>query len=106
MLAVIQGGYMLADGIHAFAGGSYMGQSLGPWALLLHSVGLDPLGTPVRVTFVVLGLALLTAAALAFWRQGIARVPLAVAATLTLWYVPIGSILSIAIFVLTIVSRP
>src|SRR5208283_4743444 len=63
VLCVLLGGYMAVDGVHALVTGDYITASsgayagkLGPWALLLQSVHLDPHSLAVKLAFVVFGL--------------------------------------------------
>jgi hypothetical protein len=79
--------------------GKHAGQ-LGPWAQVVSAIGLDPRSIPVRCAHVVLGLGWLAAAlamaakpALGWWIALCCGVA-------SLWYLPIGTILSIATIVI------
>jgi len=94
---------MVVDGLHALATGSYIGTGahgeLGPWSVLVRSVGLAPTSHVVRVAFVVVGLAYLVAVAgYAAHRVG-ARRALAVLAIATLWYLPFGTLCSLLLLI-------
>lgn len=98
-LLVIVGGYMVFDGVRALTVGDYLTPSsgeyagqLGPWSRLVDALGIPPRGTPMKVSFVVLGTLHLAAAgflassgsAAAAWLAG-------VAAASGLWYLPFGT---------------
>ena len=111
-LAVLNGGYMLFDGVRALAVGDYLTPSsgdhagqLGPWANLVERLGINPRSTGMMVTFVGFGLAWLAmAAAYAFkvsW-SWIAVVALGVG---TLWYLVIGTAVSAAAIAFVLLER-
>jgi hypothetical protein len=101
VLAALQGGWLLFDGVRALTVGDYVTASdgpragqLGPWSRIVSAVGLEPRGTPVKLLHVTLGIAWL-ATAVCFvigttfaWRMTI------VVAICTLWYLPIGTVAS------------
>ena len=90
---------MFLDGTKALLSGSYFapGGQIGPWALLVRDAGLSPLSPAVKGAFVVLGAAyVLSALAFAFYRPG-AKIALAIVAVLTLWYLPVGTLISIIV---------
>lgn len=93
-LAGITGIYMLLDGSYARATQTYIAGVTGPWAGIMHLVGLNAHSTVMYTIFIVYGIAWLGAIALYVMRQ-----PqwLFVMAVLTLWYVPFGAILAIGI---------
>jgi hypothetical protein len=99
-LALLLGGYLLLDGIHAFATGNYITPSsgayagqLGPWAWALSAMQIDPHGTPAKIAFVLLG-----AIWLVHTRNIVARKVIRPATILlcimTLWYLPFGTIVA------------
>lgn len=92
--AIVQGGWMLVDGIHALVGGNYFGPRLGPWAPLVAQAGIDPLSAMMKSIFVALGIAWLAIAALLIARARKALVATIVAGVLTLWFLPFGTLLS------------
>jgi hypothetical protein len=100
-LALLLGLWMLVDGAHALvtgtyitpSGGTYAG-SLGPWATVLSAMQIDPLGTPAKLAFVLLGVIWLVHARNII-RNKIIR-PAAIAlCVLTLWYLPFGTIVAV-----------
>lgn len=93
-LAAITGGYMLIDGLVARFTGSYLGGTLGPWSLLLHAAGIDPRAWTTNGLFIVYGLLWLTS--IAFYLTGRRNAILGMA-VLTLWYLPVGTLFSLAI---------
>jgi high-affinity K+ transport system ATPase subunit B len=94
MIAVVQGTWMLCDGIHALKSGSYFGSRLGPWATVVAQAGIDPCSTAMKYTFVSLGIVWLTVAALLTLRTAHALVLAIVAGVVTLWFLPFGTLLS------------
>jgi len=104
VIALAEGGFMVADGIRNLLTGTYFGGgALGPWSGLLTAVGLDP--THFGAAFLLLGLAWLAALAGLLagarwaWRGGLA------AGVLTLWYLPLGTALAAAWIALLVWRR-
>jgi hypothetical protein len=101
LAALMNGGWMLADGIHVLARGKYIGPEIpGPWRHLPEALGLDPLR--LGPVFVIYGAAWRIALAL-FWGQQ-SLLPLAAIAILTLWYIPLGAALSAVTLILLAVK--
>lgn len=106
-LVALNAGWMAFDGGRAlFVGdyitpssGEYAGQ-LGPWALAVRAVGLEPRSTPVKIAFVVLGLSGLILNAAFLLGAGWARWGLMVWAMLGLWYLPFGTIINLIVIVI------
>lgn len=94
LFAIVQGGWMLFDGIHALSTGNYVGPRLGPWAALVAHPGIGPRSTAMKVVFVVLGIVWLAVAASLFARRRQAFVAAIVAGILALWFLPFGTLLS------------
>lgn len=99
--------WMAYDGGRALLKGDYTTPSagphagqLGPWAGLLRAVGFDPRATPVKVAFVVYGLAALVGAGALLVGAAWAPRALLVLAALGLWYVPGGTLLNLVAIVL------
>lgn len=111
-LALIEAGWFIFDGVHALvtglylvpASGAHAGQ-LGPWAYFVRALGVDPLSTPMKLTFVGLGACWLTATGL-YWHKstGARRKVMAAFAFAGIWYAPIGTIMSAIQLVL--LARP
>lgn len=102
VLALLQGAYMLADGAHFLASGAYIGNGLGPWAALVARAGIAPRSSTMACAFVAFGMLWLAAGvALALSRARYAVVVLAVP---TLWYLPVGTLLSVVVAFVTLRS--
>lgn len=97
---------MSFDGLLALVTGSYVapGGQLGPWQHVVSALGIAPLSTGMKTAFVVFGVAyIVSAAAYAFYRPG-ATLYLAGVAVLTLWYLPLGTILSLVVLISVVVD--
>ena len=104
LVALIVGGWMIFDGIHVLATGKYFGPDKpGPWADLVAAAGLDPfrLGLP----FVALGVLWLVSHSALLRHRPRARQAALLTAILTLWYLPVGTILSLLYILLLFLSR-
>jgi hypothetical protein len=104
VLGLVLGCWMVFDGLHVLWRGKYFGpEKPGPWASLVAGAGMDPfrLGIP----FIVLGITWIAAVALLLlehrwaWAFGIG-VSLA-----TLWYLPVGTVLSLLFLTLLALFR-
>ncbi|RSM70681.1 hypothetical protein DMH04_44540 [Kibdelosporangium aridum] len=110
-LCVVQGSYMLIDGIRALTTGSYITPSsgdhagqLGPWARIVERAGIAPESAAMKWTFVILGLAWLTVAVglgLATTWSWIVALVVAIA---SLWYLIPGTVISVIVLVLLVVT--
>ena len=107
VFALLLGVWLCVDGIRALflgdyltpASGPYAGQ-LGPWSKVVSAIGLNPRGTAIkclqvaarrRVDFIAaLRLSLRKGRRLAFW-----------CSVATLWYLPVGTAVSIITFCLS-----
>lgn len=97
-LSLINGLWMLIDGIYVLANGKYIGpEKPGPWASLIGLTGVDvfKLG-PLFVTFGIAWLAFVGGLVSdAVW----ARTFGLILSVLTLWYLPFGTLISIVILI-------
>jgi hypothetical protein len=93
--SAVQGVWMLADGIHALRSGHYYGSRLGPWAAVVLRVGIDPNSSTMRWIFVALGVLWLVVLVLITARVRHALTLALVTAIMTLWFLPIGTLLSV-----------
>ncbi|AXY74796.1 hypothetical protein D3H65_12745 [Paraflavitalea soli] len=104
IIAFINGGYMLLDGIYVMLKGKYIGpEKPGPWANLFSklAVNIFKLGP----LFVVYGLVWLLFLYGLFTTQTWAyKLGLAIS-ILSLWYLPVGTVLSITVFIVLIVAK-
>jgi hypothetical protein len=110
--ALVEGLYMLFDGVHALLTGSYIVAAagpyagrLGPWAAALRYAGIDPASGPAHALFVVLGGALVVSAILYRLQVPAGRYALLAAAVLTLWYAPFGTLLSAVLVIVVAWKR-
>jgi len=107
LLIIVNAGYMVIDGVHAFATGDYItpksgagaGQ-LGPWSKIVSAVGLKPRSNLVKTIFVVQGVITLALLACYLFRLPWATTALKIAAVAGLWYLPIGTVINIVVLVL------
>jgi len=110
-LILTNAGYMIFDGIHAFAtgdyvtpkSGAYAGQ-LGPWSKAVEAVGLEPPSNFVKGFFIFQGVVTLALLACYLLRLKWAKTALKIAAVAELWYLPMGTINGTLVLVLLLVS--
>jgi uncharacterized membrane protein (DUF2068 family) len=104
ILAFLNGGYMLLDGLYVMMKGKYIGpEKPGPWAGLFGKFGVDvfKLG-PLFIVFGVLWFIWLYG----LWTsQGWAHTFGIVVCILTLWYLPVGTLFSLVILFTLIFAR-
>jgi hypothetical protein len=104
ILSAIMGGYMLIDGIFVMLKGKYIGpERPGPWANLFYSLGINVMRLgPLFIAFGILWLcwlyALLTSQSWAY-SFGI------VLSLLSLWYLPVGTLISIIVLIALLAAR-
>lgn len=99
LLSLLNGIYMLADGIYVILNGKYIGpEKPGPWSWLFSKMNADVF--KLGPMFVVYGLCWLCFT-LAFWtKQPWAWWAGICISFLTLWYFPIGTIISLILLLL------
>ena len=112
LCVLLEAGWMAFDGGRALIVGDYVTSEsgpdrgeIGPWRHAVTAVGLDPRGTPMKVTFCVYGVgSLLLAVGFA---RGLAWswTAMVVAAIGALWYLPLGTVLSGVQIVLLLTFR-
>jgi len=104
-LAIVSGGYMIIDAIHRFVVGDFfrLGGQLGPWAVLVGAVGIDPLA--MGPVFLVIGVAQVAAASLLLLRRPWGDVLVLAFAIGTLWYLLFGTISSMIQIALIVASK-
>jgi len=102
--ALINGGYMLLDGIFVLLKGKYIGpEKPGPWANLFYKLNINVF--KLGPLFIILGLLWL------IWLYGIwtnqswSYTLGILVSVLTLWYLPIGTVLSIIILAILLFAR-
>ena len=104
ILGILNGGYMLLDGIFVMIKGKYIGpEKPGPWANLFYKLNIDvfKLG-PVFIVFGILWLIWLYG----LWTNQSWTYSFGlIISILTLWYLPVGTLCSIIIFLVLIFAR-
>ncbi len=94
VIAVLNGGWMIFDGIHVLRKGKYFGPDIpGPWSKIIKSIGIDPfkLGVP----FVILGFLWIVSFTLLLLGFNFAWYTSLIITICTLWYIKIGTVLSV-----------
>ena len=104
ILGFLNAGYMLLDGIYVLVKGKYIGpEKPGPWANIFSSLGVDvfKLG-PLFIIFGLLWFAFLYG----LWtNQPWTYTFGLVISVLTLWYLPIGTLISFIILLVLIFAK-
>lgn len=107
LLVLINAGYMVFDGAHAFVTGDYVTPKsgpgagrLGPWSKLVEVVGLDPRSNMMKGIFIFQGAVMLALLIFFLAHRPWAANALKVAAIAGLWYVPVGTLINMLILVL------
>jgi hypothetical protein len=105
LVSLLVGGWMIFDGIHVLLTGKYFGpEKPGPWSdIVVAATGLDPF--QFGVPFITLGILWLAFAAAMLFGQNWAWYAALITAVLTLWYLPVGTVLSVVYIALLIVFR-
>ena len=97
-LSLINGLWMLIDGVYVTTNGKYIGpEKPGPWASLIGLTGIDVF--KLGPLFVVFGIAWLTFVAAMFLEANWARSLGFILSIATLWYLPFGTVISVVVFV-------
>jgi hypothetical protein len=98
--------FMTFDGMRALTRGDYLTRTtgpfagqLGPWSRVVSAVGVPPRSTAMKVTFVAFGLLWLSAIVAFVSGSPGGTVALAAVAVATLWYLPIGTLMSALVLV-------
>ena len=112
MLALMQGLWLAYDGCHALVTGDYTtpgsgpraGQ-LGPWSRLVSALGVEPRSTFIKCLHVFLGIAWLIASVVFIKRPAAGRGVVFGCAMASLWYLPVGTLLSLLVMAL-LLTRP
>jgi hypothetical protein len=104
LVGLVAGGWMIVDGVHVMLRGKYIGpEKPGPWSILFDRMADDPFKlSPMFDAFGVLWLVFLAAtlAGQTWGRYGAAAVAVA-----SLWYLPVGTVLSVAYLALLYFTR-
>ena len=105
ILGMLQGLFMLIDGLHAWITGSYFapGGQVGPWTRVVAAAGISPFSLTMKLVFIALGVAyILSGAAYALYARR--AIYFAAVAVLSLWYLPLGTILSLIVLLFIALS--
>ena len=101
-IAFLIGGWLVFDGTRALVTGTYTtakngpyaGQ-LGPWSRIVSALGLDPRGLPIKCVHVALGACWLMSIVTFFLKPGLGWWALFFSSVFSLWYLPVGTLLSL-----------
>jgi hypothetical protein len=102
LIALFVGGWLTFDGTRAVISGDYVtprrgpraGQ-LGPWSKIVSAIGIDPRSTSMKCIHIVLGILWLISALTFLARPTLGRFALVGCAISSLWYLPVGTVLSV-----------
>jgi len=104
ILGLLNGGYMLIDGIYVLLKGKYIGpEKPGPWAGLFYKLNIDvfKLG-PLFIFFGIMWLTWL----FALWtNQSWSYLFGIIISILTLWYLPVGTLFSLIILLILFFAK-
>ena len=111
-LALIQAGWFMFDGGRALVAGDYVtptsgphaGQ-LGPWSRIVSALGFEPRSTFIKCLHLALGFAWFSGTIVFVVRPGLGWWFLLGCAVASLWYLPIGTILSIVVIALLLAPQ-
>lgn len=104
ILSLINGLYMLIDGIHVIIKSKYLGpEKPGPWANTFHKMNIDVFN--LGPLFIIYGIAWLTFLYGIWTGQSWAYFFGIIISILTLWYLPIGTFISIIILILLLINK-
>jgi hypothetical protein len=104
VIAILNGGWMLFDGVHVLVKGKYFGPPQpGPWSQVVTAVGLNPFS--LGPLFVGLGLLWIVAAGGILQGSSCAWLLAVIVSVASLWYIPIGTLLSIIAILILILFK-
>lgn len=104
LLAVLNGGWMLFDGLHVIKKGKYFGpDEPGLWSKIVASLGINPFS--IGPVFVVLGLIWLISIAGLLAATSWGWLALLVCAITTLWYVKVGTAISLIVIAILVLFK-
>ncbi|MGD0347054.1 MAG: hypothetical protein ABSA85_09870 [Terracidiphilus sp.] len=102
-VCLLQGGYMLFDGVHRLLAGNYFGGRLGPWAALVSAVGINP--ASMAPVFIVLGTLWLVGGVAFLFRARWSTGLLIAVSVISLAYLVFGTILSLIALAILLMRR-
>jgi hypothetical protein len=104
ILGLLNGAYMLLDGLFVMVKGKYIGpEKPGPWANLFHKFGIDVF--KLGPLFIVFGLVWLTWLYSLWTNQSWSHPFGIIISILTLWYLPVGTLFSLIILLILIFAK-
>lgn len=104
IMALLNGGFMLIDGIHVLLKGKYIGpEKPGPWANLFYKLNINVFN--LGPLFICIGLLWLIWL-FGFWTQQTWSYTFGIfVCVTTLWYLPVGTLFSVVILLLLLFAR-
>jgi hypothetical protein len=109
VLALLEGGWLAFDGGRALLVGDFVtprqgpaAGRLGPWAEVVSAIGIEPRSTFMKSIHVVLGATWLVVAGAFLRRATWSWWGMLACAAATLWYLPVGTLLSVVQIVLLV----
>lgn len=104
ILAFLNGAYMLLDGIYVLLKGKYIGpEKPGPWAELFYKLNVNVF--KLGPLFIVFGLLWLTWLYMLWANQPGVVIFGIIISILSLWYLPVGTVFSLAILFILIFAK-
>ena len=104
ILGLLNGGYMLLDGIYVMLKGKYIGpEKPGPWANLFYKLKIDVFA--LGPLFIDFGLVWLFWLYCLWTNQNWTYVFGIVISILTFWYLPVGTIFSVIILLILVFAK-
>jgi len=112
LLIASTAGWMIFDGTYALITGTYFtsqaseyaGQ-LGPWANLVHVIGIDPLSVWMKLIFITQGLGTIAVVVSYILNKPWAWTALLTAMLLGLWYLPFGTLSNLLALIILLLTR-
>ena len=104
LVGLLAGGWMIVDGVHVMLRGKYIGPAKpGPWSVPFVKMGVDPFR--LGPMFVGLGTLWLIFLIATITGQRWGKYGAAAVAVASLWYLPVGTILSLAYLAILYFTR-
>jgi hypothetical protein len=104
ILSLLNGGYMLIDGIFVMLKGKYIGpEKPGPWANLFYKFNIDVF--KLGPLYIIFGLAWLAFIYGLWTNQTWTYLFGLIISILSLWYLPIGTAISVIIIILLLTAK-
>lgn len=104
LLGLLNGGYMLVDGVFVLLNGKFIGPDKpGPWANLFYKLNIDVF--KLGPVFILYGLLWLLWVYAIWTNQSWSHIFGVVISFLTLWYLPIGTLISMVLIILLLLMK-